>query len=143
MMGQSVRDLETTQEIKVLPTTVENAPLSITKQNKMYYMSNSKALMETIIPAKRAPSQCLQLCRLLSSYRITPESPTYKFVEMNNVNQRVGQKSRREGGHAGTGRSRSYRPWSSRSDHFPVLKLRVANLAISLHIIFIEPRCAQ
>ncbi|KAI1469966.1 uncharacterized protein F4812DRAFT_308505 [Daldinia caldariorum] len=50
--GSNTKIMEATEEIKVLPTTPEDAPLSITKQDDLYVMSKSKTLRRSIISPK-------------------------------------------------------------------------------------------
>ncbi|KAI1805897.1 hypothetical protein F4811DRAFT_193139 [Daldinia bambusicola] len=50
--GSSTKIMEAEEEIKVLPITPEDAPLSITKQDDLYVMSKSKTLRRSIISPK-------------------------------------------------------------------------------------------
>ncbi|KAI0144325.1 arrestin [Xylariaceae sp. FL1272] len=50
--GQSVKAMEATQEIKVLPVVPEDAPLVVSKHDKLYAMSKTKTLRKSILSAK-------------------------------------------------------------------------------------------
>ncbi|KAI1482899.1 hypothetical protein F4774DRAFT_253379 [Daldinia eschscholtzii] len=50
--GSSTKIMEAGEEIKVLPTVPEDAPLSVTKHDDLYVMSKSKTLRKTIISPK-------------------------------------------------------------------------------------------
>ncbi|KAI0135311.1 hypothetical protein F4814DRAFT_17737 [Daldinia grandis] len=50
--GLTTKVMEAGQEIKVLPITPEDPPLSITKHDDLYVMSKSKSLRKTIISPK-------------------------------------------------------------------------------------------
>ncbi|KAH9897134.1 hypothetical protein F4778DRAFT_245385 [Xylariomycetidae sp. FL2044] len=50
--GLPVKLMEAGQEIKVLPVVPEDAPLNITKFDKLYTMSKSKALRKSILSSK-------------------------------------------------------------------------------------------
>ncbi|KAI1264229.1 arrestin [Xylariaceae sp. FL1019] len=49
---QSVKVMEGAQEIKVLPVVPEDAPLVVTKHDKLYVVSKTKTLRKSIISAK-------------------------------------------------------------------------------------------
>ncbi|KAI1073767.1 hypothetical protein F5B20DRAFT_574583 [Whalleya microplaca] len=50
--GSITKAMEATQEIKVLPADIEDAPLNITKHDNLYTMSKSKSLRRTILSPK-------------------------------------------------------------------------------------------
>jgi hypothetical protein len=50
--GKSAKVMETSRDIKVLPIVAEDAPLSITKQDKMYVVSKSKTLRKSMFSSK-------------------------------------------------------------------------------------------
>ncbi|KAJ9137273.1 Arrestin [Pleurostoma richardsiae] len=52
MPGKLIKVMEAVQEIQVLPTYPEQAPLSVTKQDKMYITSKTKSLRKSIISGK-------------------------------------------------------------------------------------------
>ncbi|RWA06471.1 hypothetical protein EKO27_g8636 [Xylaria grammica] len=50
--GKSVRAMEASHDIKVIPIVAEDAPLNITTQDKLYVMSKSKSLRKSILSPK-------------------------------------------------------------------------------------------
>ncbi|KAI0460278.1 arrestin [Xylaria acuta] len=50
--GKSAKAMEASHDIKVIPIVAEDAPLSITQQDKMYVMSKSKTLRKSILSPK-------------------------------------------------------------------------------------------
>ncbi|KAI1336226.1 hypothetical protein F5Y15DRAFT_208185 [Xylariaceae sp. FL0016] len=50
--GANEKIMEASTEIKVLPTTPEDAPLNVTKQDRLYTMSKSKSLRKSILSPK-------------------------------------------------------------------------------------------
>lgn len=50
--GKSVRIMEATQTIKVLPASVEEPPLNVTEQDRLYVMSKTKTLRKNLLASK-------------------------------------------------------------------------------------------
>ncbi|KAI1279869.1 arrestin [Xylaria sp. FL0933] len=50
--GKSIKAMEASHDIKVIPMVAEDAPLNITDQDKMYVMSKSKTLRKSILSPK-------------------------------------------------------------------------------------------
>jgi len=50
--GKSIRIMEATEAIQVLPASVEEPPLSVTEQDRLYAMSKSKTLRKNLLSSK-------------------------------------------------------------------------------------------